>query len=181
MKGVHDVIAGITGFNEQRGDLITVETLPFEGTLAIEPPPAPPSQTHPKLVLDYKQPAVIGIAVVILLLILAVVFLLLRRAKRSKTAAVADTAPGALPAGDSVAVAAVAGQPQDEYEQKMIDNDAERAQLEAEALSRIKLPANTKKTEVLVRFIRESVLKDPVAATNVLRTWVTDGEGKKSV
>ena len=33
LKGVHDIIAGITGFTEQRGDQITVETLPFETTL----------------------------------------------------------------------------------------------------------------------------------------------------
>ena len=32
LKGVHDIIAGITGFTEQRGDQITVETLPFETT-----------------------------------------------------------------------------------------------------------------------------------------------------
>ena len=32
MKVVHDIIAGITGFSEQRGDQITVETLPFENT-----------------------------------------------------------------------------------------------------------------------------------------------------
>ena len=40
LKGVHDIIAGITGFSEQRGDQITVETLPFENTLEAEPPVA---------------------------------------------------------------------------------------------------------------------------------------------
>ena len=51
--------------------------------------------------------------------------------------------------------------------------------MEAETLSRIKLPANTKKTEVLVRHIRESITKDPGAAANVLRTWVADTEPKR--
>ena len=38
LKGVHDMVAGIVGFNEQRGDQITVESLPFENTLEAEPP-----------------------------------------------------------------------------------------------------------------------------------------------
>ena len=46
-------------------------------------------------------------------------------------------------------------------EQQISENDAQQAQLEAEDLSRIKLPVNTKKTEVLVKHIRESVHKDP--------------------
>ena len=65
-------------------------------------------------------------------------------------------------------------------EQQMIENQAEQSQLEAQALSRIKLPANTNKTEVLVKHIRESVQKDPLAAANILRTWVAEVEGKRS-
>jgi flagellar biosynthesis/type III secretory pathway M-ring protein FliF/YscJ len=59
-------------------------------------------------------------------------------------------------------------------QQQLADNQAEQALLEMQTLARIKLPENTKKAEVLVRHIRESVQKDPVAAANALRTWVTD-------
>src|SRR5580692_10444538 len=38
LKGVHDIVAGITGFIELRGDQITIETLPFESTVEAEPP-----------------------------------------------------------------------------------------------------------------------------------------------
>ena len=51
-------------------------------------------------------------------------------------------------------------------EHQLYENQAaQQAELEAEALSRIKLPANTKQTEVLVRHIRDSVKKDPVIST----------------
>ena len=42
-------------------------------------------------------------------------------------------------------------------EKQIAENDAQQALLEAEALSRIKLPGNTRKTEVLVKHIRDSV------------------------
>ena len=45
-------------------------------------------------------------------------------------------------------------------EKQISENDAQQAQLEAEALSRIKLPLNTKKTEVLVKHIRDAIHKD---------------------
>ena len=80
LKGVHDIIAGITGFSEQRGDQISVETLPFENTLEAEPPglpTAPVKQTPPKF--DFKQPVVIGGAALLVLLIASLIFVLLRK------------------------------------------------------------------------------------------------------
>ncbi len=41
LKGIHDVVAGITGFSDQRGDQITIESLPFESTLSSEQPVVP--------------------------------------------------------------------------------------------------------------------------------------------
>ncbi len=48
LKSIRGLVAAATGFSEARGDLITVETLPFESTLGIEAPadlvpPAPPA------------------------------------------------------------------------------------------------------------------------------------------
>ena len=54
----------------------------------------------------------------------------------------------------------------------------EQARLEAEILGRIKLPAATKATEVLIRHVRESSGKNPATAANVLRAWITEAEGK---
>ena len=47
LKGVRDIVAGIIGFTEQRGDQITIETLPFENTLQAEPPQAPAAPAKP--------------------------------------------------------------------------------------------------------------------------------------
>ncbi len=176
LKGVQQIVAGIVGFNEQRGDKITVETLPFESTLAVEPPPAPPKPVKPGPPFDFKSPMFIGSLAVGLLLLLSAAFLLIRRPKK-KAAAVA--AQAAVAASEEQAALAPVQTADERMEQQMLDAQAEQAQLEAETLSRIKLPANTKKTEVLVRHIRESVTKDPAAAANVLRTWVTDLEPKR--
>ena len=43
LKVIHDLVAGITGFNAERGDQLIVETLPFETTLLTEPPRRPPA------------------------------------------------------------------------------------------------------------------------------------------
>ena len=85
IKAVHDMIASITGYSEQRGDQITVETLPFENTLAAEPPAAPPPVVKTKP-FEFKQPMVIGGGAVFLLLVAAVVFLLMRRPSKAKRA-----------------------------------------------------------------------------------------------
>jgi flagellar M-ring protein FliF len=78
IKGVRDVIAGITGYSEQRGDQITVETLPFESTLAAEPPSV--QQLSPQhRTLDSKQPLILGGGALLVLLIGAIAFLLMRR------------------------------------------------------------------------------------------------------
>ena len=61
-------------------------------------------------------------------------------------------------------------------ERQLQENDSEQARLESETLSRIKLPASTKKSEILVKHIRESVQKDARNATNVLRNWLSETE-----
>ena len=43
LKIIKDLVAGITGFNAERGDQLVIETLPFETTLLLEPPAAPPA------------------------------------------------------------------------------------------------------------------------------------------
>ena len=172
LKGVHDIVAGITGYTETRGDQITVETLPFETTLTAEPPPAPPAAAKPGVSrFDFKQPTVIGGAVLLVLLIAGLAFLLLRR--RSARGA-EDLSPEAIAASDGRTAA------DREIEGQLSENDTQQALLEAETLKRIKLPVNTKKTEVLARHIRDAIHKDSTNATNVLRTWIAEGDTKRT-
>jgi flagellar M-ring protein FliF len=176
LKGIRDVVAGITGFTEQRGDQITIETLPFESTLSAEPPVPQAAPVKPTG-FDLKQPIVLIGGSAILILLLAVAFLLLRR--RRNPASVEDLAAEPLPAGAEAHKLPTNETVEHRLEQQIEDNKAEQAQLEAEALSHIKLPANTRKTEVLVRHIRDAVTKDPLTAANVLRTWVSGVEPKR--
>jgi flagellar biosynthesis/type III secretory pathway M-ring protein FliF/YscJ len=86
----------------------------------------------------------------------------------------------ALEAGEA-GKSAIAGLSQEQkIEQQMAENLAEQAQVDADTLRGIKLPPNSRKTDVLVKHIRESVHKDSGNATNVLRTWISDTDNRKT-
>jgi flagellar M-ring protein FliF len=176
LKGVHDIIAGITGFSEQRGDQITVETLPFESTLQAEPPagPAAPPKPPPPLGMSFRNPIVIGGAVLLVLLIGGLVFILFTRRSKGRV----DNATPAAIAQGAGAVEKTPGERR--MEQQLSENDVAQAQIEAEVMNRINLPPSTRKTEVLVKHIRDSVHKDAGNATNVLRTWISEPETKRT-
>jgi flagellar M-ring protein FliF len=177
IKGVHDIVAGVTGFNETRGDQITIETLPFESTREAEPPlgPAPPVKPAPTR-FDLKQPVVIGGAVALLVVAAGLIFFL----SRKKRAPRADAGQSQIEPGAGGTPGAVEGKRESQLEQLMAENDARQAQLEVEELGRIKLPPSTRKTEVLVKHIRASIQKDPENVTNVLRTWIAEPETKRT-
>ena len=183
LKVVHDIVAGITAFSETRGDQLTIETLPFESTLASEPPlpPVPPSAAPKPSGIDFKRPAVIGGIVGCVLLLAGLVFLLTR--KRKTSAGATDTAPTPIASAEAtqrLSPQEARAEADRRIEQQISDNEVTQAQQEADALSRIKLPDHTKKTEVLVKHIRDSVQKDSGAATNVLRSWISDQPGQRS-
>ena len=176
LKAVHDVVAGVIAFNDQRGDQITVESMPFEDTLQSGPPPAPSSTgTEKPGVTKQQMMLVIGAGVVLLLLLGGGAFMMWKKAtpvaKAEATtppALAAAQAQGQLPSpapAEAIAPPAVAG---------------EHAQLEAEILERLNLPAPTPTTEVLIRRVRESARKDPAAAASVLHSWISGPEGKAS-
>ena len=182
LKGVHDIVAGITGFTETRGDQITIETLPFESTVEAEPPlpPSAPARQGPAK-FDFKQPVVMGAAVLIVLLLAALAFVLMRRGAPKITATTAQAiATGEQTKGAPQVTGSTTGSMGERVGQQIADNEARQAQLESEALNRIRLPDNSKKTDVLVKHIRESVTKDPVNVTNVLRTWISDLDTKRT-
>ena len=89
LKTIHDLVAGVTGFNAERGDQLIVETLPFETSLHAEPPPltkpvAAPASKSPawlEFVNKYRDlwaPVSLGLAV--LLVLVRGVFRFARRA-----------------------------------------------------------------------------------------------------
>jgi flagellar M-ring protein FliF len=180
IKAVHDLVAGIVAFNQPRGDQITVESLPFEGTLDAEPPASStPSAKEKAPGADKQQIMLLGGGAFVVLILLAGALFVMRRSSRSK--AKAGTAQGALADGSQASgELPLPGGHDSEVERKIREGEQEQARLEAEVLNHIKLPAATKTTEVLVRHVRESAQKDPATAAGVLRIWMNEPGGKTS-
>jgi flagellar M-ring protein FliF len=169
LKSIRDVVTGIVGLNTERGDQLVVETLPFEATLVAEPPsaapPAPvgPDPRFPKwmvpLISDPKNMIIAVAAAVAIPVLLIVVMLMMRK----KTKIVAETPPQiAAPTDGHSAIESGAVQ-----EQAHLDADPPPFQF--------KLPKETtKKSEFLIKHIRDNIQKDNTSMVNVLRTWLAD-------
>jgi len=186
LKVLRELVAGITGFNAERGDQLVIETLPFESTLQIEPPaparpvaPATPTAIPglriPAWPLDKRTQWIAGGAAAGLLLLIAAVTALRRKKKARRAPA---TAPAELPAGSPApaAISGATGAPP-EIESQLAERAALEQKMEAEALSSLKLaPVITKTAEVLARHLREKIAKEPDISAQVLRTWIRDEE-----
>ena len=191
MKVIHDLVAGITGFSPERGDQLVIETLPFETTLLLEPPAssdaaAPNRPGTPigvlalPLALD-KKTLLIGGGALAGLLVLAIVAFLLGRKRRKAQASSTVSAPSALQSsaahgGPSAALPAP-GQIENQMESQLAERDALQAQMDAQALSSLKLaPVITKKAEVFAKHLREKIAKEPDISVQILRTWIREEE-----
>lgn len=191
LKVVRDVLAGVVGFQQERGDQILVESLPFESTLQAAPPPEAPSPkpaspsgfTPPawaKPLLDRAPLGVwLGAAAALLAVLVVAGWLLLRRLFRRAPAGTVEPGPAAVTGGAAPGqIPAAESQPFEQQALAVLDqNRAERERLEKEALQslQLQLPPQTKKAEVLRKVISDQVRKDPAAAAQLVRTWITEG------
>ena len=190
LKVIHDLVAGVTGFNAERGDLVVVETLPFETTLTLEPPALPPSPTapgqpggpgaFPGLPMKWNRQTQIIAGVAGLLIVALAVGIAMFLKRRKKTVAGAVSIPSALPAGEADSAAALEPRGpsiEKKIESQLAERDALQQQAEARALEQLKLaPVITKQAEVLAKHLREKVVKDPELAAQVLRAWIREDE-----
>jgi flagellar M-ring protein FliF len=191
LKVIHDLVAGITGFSAERGDQLVIETLPFETTLLLEPPggypvPAAPNKTGTPVgglalpvSLD-KKTMLIGGGVLASVLVLAIVAFLLGRKRRNKLASATATSPATLQAGGAPGASAALPAPsqaESQMESQLAERDALQAQMDAQALSSLKLaPVITKKAEVFAKHLREKITKEPEISVQILRTWIREEE-----
>lgn len=191
LKVIRDLVAGVTGINEQRGDQLVIETLPFENTLLIEPPAPPTTAPAPggkppvsfgagPVKLDRKQLIMVGAGAGVLVLG-AMAFLLLRR--RHKTGKGAPSAPGAIAAGgaQSGTAALEAGESGASVEKRIEDQLAEREALQKhmdqQALATLNLaPVITKKAEVFAKHLREKIASGPDVSVQILKSWIREEE-----
>jgi flagellar M-ring protein FliF len=183
LKIIHDLVAGVTGFSEDRGDQLVIETLPFESTLLLEPPPVPglPAPVAPAangLPLHFdRKTLLIGGGVAAGTIVIAFLLAMKLRGKRKRK--VELTGPAALAAGESPAGRAAisaAGAEQNLAEQ-LAERESLQQKSDAQMLSSLKLaPVITKKAEVLAKHLRERIGKEPEMSAQILRTWIREEE-----
>lgn len=191
LKVIKELIAGVVGMTPERGDQVLVESLPFEATLNAEPPPAPspvpvtPASNLPPWLTPYmNNPKMLIIAAGsgagILLLLSALLYFLFRRKKKARVSVEAQSAIAGQP--DAAALPGAAGAAEalsQQMQDKLAAQEALQAQADQAALTSLKLPTvTTKKSEVLVKHLRESVTKDTPGSANILRSWLTESGGE---
>jgi flagellar biosynthesis/type III secretory pathway M-ring protein FliF/YscJ len=182
LKIIHDLVAGITGFTAERGDQLVIETLPFETTLEIEPPPQPGTpqtgKPAPKWGPVQLDPRTLTIGAVAggAAIVLGLAVLLYKRKTRRHAPVEVQTA---LPPGQQAAPAVAPGGVgiEDKIESKLAERDALQKKIEAEALNSLKLsPVITKTAEVLAKHLREKIKQEPEISAQILRTWIREEE-----
>jgi flagellar M-ring protein FliF len=175
LKVIKDLVTAAIGIDAVRGDILVVETFPFESTLNAQPlttdkqgPAAPAVPAFPlpewlqKLIGNFNPMVVIGTMAGVLLAVLGAVFLVWRRSRGKKTAVV-ETSKQLNAVGDA----------ERELEARLADQVAAQQRQEAEAMLSLKIPTvSTKKTDVLTKHIASEVKKDPVAMAHVVRNWL---------
>lgn len=194
LKIIRDLVAGITGFNEERGDQLVIETLPFEVTLQSEPPSlpgvpaAPVASNKPGPIpglpfqLNQKQTVIAAGAGGGLLLVAGAAFLLIRRKRKAKRKPAAASTPaiaGSGPAGGKPAIEAgsAGGVLEKSIEDQIAEREARQKQMDDQALAALKLaPVITKKAEVFAKHLREKIAKEPEVSIQILRSWIREEE-----
>ena len=201
LKVVKDVVSGVIGFQQERGDQVLVETLPFDATLAT-PAPEDPARKSPRQVeKPGSNPQELvsrltslprvwliggGCALLVALAMIAFFFRMLLKKRAHKAQAVAVGATQ-LPAGPAVAhgvrgAAGVTGATQlpphtaGNFEAKAIaqlnENRQAKEQAEFDALESLKLVPTTRTSEVYRKFILDEAKKDPTRVAQLLRSWL---------
>lgn len=185
LKIIRDLVAGVMGFQQERGDQIIVESLPFENAPQRLPGPADSSpQTGPALPLPKwladllgQNPTLLAIAgggaLLVLLLLALVLFLLLRKRKKPKpTLTVENVQKAIAPAQDP---AQLQQEIRKEIEHKIAEQAAEKEQQKQDILRSLKLPpVTTQKAEVLGKQIADETKKDPQTIAHIVRSWLAE-------
>jgi flagellar M-ring protein FliF len=185
LKVIRDLVAGITGFSQQRGDQLVIDTLPFENTLLLEPPPGKPTSPAPSSdQLRWKwDPRVLLIILAGLVLAAAVggvAFWRFRKRKGRKPATVAVSTPPALPGGPEALPPAVVtpATVEKQIESQLAEREELQQKLDEQAMTALKLaPVITKKAEVFAKHLREKISKEPDISVQILKSWIRGEAG----
>jgi flagellar M-ring protein FliF len=175
LKTIRELVAGVTGFNEQRGDQLIVESLPFESSLNAQPPPSPrptnskPAVKEPPLVEFYNKyrdltlPASLGL--ILLMALGSVIFRMRRKPKRGSAQNLEqlELPSGSYPPGSASLPGA--------------EGAAAHLELSAKAQQLAAGPQISEgERDQLADRIRLVAKRDPAATANVLRMWLQDNQ-----
>jgi flagellar M-ring protein FliF len=182
LKVIHDVMAGVSGFSQERGDQIVIETLPFESTLQREPPhdiAQQPAKAPEKTSLGFQWPKdpkvmwIAGGAALAVIVILVIVVVIVRRKPRRKASA---TGPAGIEGGTGAALEG-GNDGENQLEAKLAEREALQKKMDAKALETLKLtPVITKKAEILAKHMREKIQAQPEITVQILRSWIREEE-----
>jgi flagellar M-ring protein FliF len=201
LKAIREVVAGVVGLNEVRGDRLIVESLLFENTLQWRPAPTQaPQAARPKIKLPWAPawlappleaflqdvmeskfviPAAAAMAMAIFLIPAALFRWLFRRLRKKGSVEMKKEVGEREAAGELAA--AEQGAPKvdlaKQLEAKLAEKAAQRAADEVQALAMLKLPdVPTKRGEVLAKHIAEEARRNPEPMAQLIRTWLHEQE-----
>jgi flagellar M-ring protein FliF len=178
----------VIGFQQERGDQVLVETLPFDATLAVPAPEAPnkttarqnekPGSGQEELVLRIKSlPRLWLIAGASTLLVLLVaISLLIRALFRKSGAAFQAVHTRGVPAIGAVGTGQLPAHTEGAFEAKamaqLAENRNAQQQAENDAVESLRLIPTTRKSKVYKKFILEEAKKDPSRVAQLIRSWL---------
>lgn len=174
MKTIHDLVLAAAGIVESRGDLLTIENLPFEAAPVIEiregaPPPVPgrpPAEEWQRLFSkDFLQKyRYVGLGIVVGIVVLLAALVLLRKKSRSADKA-APASSAALP------------KPGDEVQKQLAERETAQRLADEAAMLELKMPhVTSNKAMILQKVMADSAKKDPTATVQLLRSWIHEDE-----
>ena len=169
LKTIKDLVAGVTGYDEQRGDQLIVESLPFESSLNAQPPPsvrAPSSKPTVKdppwleFVNRYKDLMLpVSLGLTLLIVLAAGIFKMGRKQKRGE---------GSVDGPDHLELREGAYTPT-----PLGGAEAPAANIEFSPAAQ---QLSEGDREQLADRIRQVAKRDPAATANVLRMWLHEGQ-----
>ena len=186
LKTIKDLVAGVTGFNEERGDQLIVESLPFEQSLHSQPPATPGKTTNGgksngkgpvwlEMVNNYKDLALpVSLGLVLLIVLALGVFRVARRPKgprivkgKGKGKKGSAEMPGELelpePSYSPSPLPATAA-----------EAPAARLDLSPAAQALAEPVLTEADRDQMADRVRQLAKRDPAATANVLRMWLQD-------
>lgn len=188
VNSIRELVTGALGLQEDRGDQLVVESLPFDATLAEPPPGTPPSATPaapatplPEWLSFLPQGVPLwayGAGAGGLLVVLALIVFLLRRKRRPK-AALAPSAT-AIPAAHGASAGHHISLPEGmeasggNLESFLLEQQEKLKLKENAALASLKGVQPRAESDVLTAHLVETVNRDPAGAAQVLRSWLTE-------